>query len=171
MRNVKIHEHNMGACGSQVNAFQNGPRKLGPELSRRFKCEVLRSVYRAFMRSGSSQVTSPINSAAAIPNGTVWRSTWPSRPTSFTVLQPTVILAGASMLPNEPPAVCEADNNSGRSPSNTDAFFCSAPNSTLELLLLPVAKAPRTPISGDTTGKAPPRNVAAPFASRKLIPQ
>ncbi len=98
------------------------------------------------------------------------RSTWPSRPASPAVLQPTMTLAGASIEPRDPPAVCAPRMINVLIPTSWAVFCCNGAKITLELVLLPVMKAPSTPMRGEITGKAAPTVWLSPWARRKVIP-
>ena len=72
--------------------------------------------------------------------------------------------------PTEPPTDWAAAMITVLIPSTLAVSTCSPPNMTLALVLLPVRKAPSTPISGEKIGKKDPVAVAIPWASRLVMP-
>ena len=87
-----------------------------------------------------------------VPMNTIFLNTSPSFPLNPAVLQPTITLAGAITLPIDAPAVWAASMNGTLNPSISAVLSWSWANKTLELLLLPVIKAPRNPMKGDNAG-------------------
>ena len=79
-------------------------------------------------------------------------------------------LAGATMLPSEPPTDCAAAISTVLTPRPRAVSACRAPNITFEVVLLPVMKQPSTPMKGDSSGKSGPVARAMPCASVAVMP-
>ena len=68
------------------------------------------------------------------------------------------------------PAVWAARITGTEKPNISAVCICNAPNTTFELVLLPVIKAPIAPIHGETRGNSGPVARARPSASICVIP-